>query len=360
VFNIKYSAPSQAFACGAVPTCASNGSENANPRFEVAQFGGQGYAVFIPDPFGMGNSPNHYAYQLVDSAAQYSTDMLAAGQALLAARGLDQSNLFIAGWSAGGNQNAAFLQSLEEQGVEVAGAVIASSPLDVLATIQKGIFDPRQWDYTLPTSTGEAPWQNIALGYTAFAAGGYQGQPSVPLELFGNYYDALRRIYTQQYTELKTGLLIPGVPGSDGVTVTFTDVDGLIQEEFVPYQLRSTADPAQPEAQNGAIVLKYSTDPAAFDTSQYAILLSGQDPTVGNDTRTGNILWTSPVMLNYGQQDEVLPISAGEQVFQDQLDLGNQDIQFNGIDFSNHRGTYLQAMANALAWFNSIAGFIIE
>ena len=360
VFNIKYSAPSQAFACGAVPTCASNSSENANPRLEIAQFGGQGYAVFIPDPFGMGNSPNHYAYQLVDSAAQYSIDMLTAGQALLAARNLEQNNLFIAGWSAGGNQNAAFLQRLNDEGVEVAGAVIASSPLDVAATIQKGIFNPRQWDYTLPTHTGEAIWQNIALGYTAFAQGSFQNQQSVPLELFGNYYDALRRIYTQQYTALILGELTgaPGPLGLSGVTVEFTDVDGATQSEFVPYQLRST--PVVGQTQNGAIVLKYSIDEAAYNTSQYAILMRGDDPDVGNDTETGDQLWLSPARLFYGKEDEVLPATAGQDAYDKQVAFGNQDIEITKIDNSNHRGTYLQAMANALAWFNSIAGIIIE
>ena len=64
-------------------------------------------------------------------------------------------------------------------------------------------------------------------------------------------------------------------------------------------------------------------------------------------------------MLNYGKQDEVLPVTAGEKVLADQLALGNTDIRLNKIDAANHRGTYLQAMANALEWFNSIAGFII-
>ncbi|MCX6480879.1 MAG: alpha/beta hydrolase fold domain-containing protein [Mycobacterium sp.] len=295
----------------------------------------------------------------MDSAAQYSIDMLTAGQALLAARNLEQSNLFIAGWSAGGNQNAAFLQRLNDEGVEVSGAVIASSPLDVAATIQKGIFNPRQWDYTLPTHTGEAIWQNIALGYTAFAQGSFQDQQSVPLELFGNYYDALRRIYTQQYTALILGELTgaPGPLGLSGVTVEFTDVDGATQSEFVPYQLRST--PVVGQAQNGAIVLKYSIDEAAYNTSQYAILMRGDDPDVGNDSETGDQLWTSPARLFYGKEDEVLPPSAGQAAYDKQVAFGNQDIEITKIDNSNHRGTYLQAMANALQWFSSIAGFII-
>lgn len=101
VFDVTNSAPSLAFSCGAVPTCATQ-AENVPPRMNIAQFGGQGYAVFLPDPFGLGNSPNRYAYQLVGSAAQWSTDMLEAGQALLAAREMEQSQLFLGGWSAGG------------------------------------------------------------------------------------------------------------------------------------------------------------------------------------------------------------------------------------------------------------------
>ena len=353
VFNVKYSAPSQAFACGAVPTCASNSSENANPRLEIAQFGGQGYAVFIPDVFGMGNSPNRYAYQTVASAAQYSTDMLKAGEALLAARNLTASKLFIAGWSAGGNQNAAFLQSLEEQGRTVDGAVIASSPLNVGQTVENGIFNPRLWLYTDPTHTGDAIWLNIALGYTAFAKGGYEGKPSVPLELLGNYYDVARRIYTQQYTAIELGD-VSGSPESFGVTVYFTDVDGNTQTEFFPYRLRSTPVEGEPELQNGAVVLKYSTSRDAFNTSEYAKLMNN------DDSVTGQELWTSPVMLNYGYEDEVLPVSDGQKIYDDQLSYGNQNIQLNKIVAANHRGTYLQAMANALEWFNSIApGFII-
>ena len=310
--------------------------------------------MFIPDVFGMGNSPNRYAYQTVASAAQYSTDMLKAGQALLAARNLQQSNLFIAGWSAGGNQNAAFLQRLDKEGVKVSGAVIGSSPLFVGETVKQGIFKPRQWLYTDPTATGDAIWLNIALGYTAFAKGGYEGKPSVPLELLGNYYDAARRIYTGQYTAIDLGDVSGKTPATFGVTVYFDDVDGKPQSEFFPYKLRSTPVEGEPDTQNGAVVLKYSATEAAYDTSEYAKLMSG------DDTVTGQKLWKSPVMLNYGEQDEVLPASDGQKIYDYQVKLGNTDIQINKIPNANHRGTYLQTMANALTWFNSIPpGFII-
>jgi hypothetical protein len=65
-------------------------------------------------------------------------------------------------------------------------------------------------------------------------------------------------------------------------------------------------------------------------------------------------LWASPVRLNYGTQDEVMPVSLGRLVYDEQLALGNRDIEFSIIDSANHRGTYLAAVANARAWFNSI------
>ena len=104
--------------------------------------------------------------------------------------------------------------------------------------------------------------------------------------------------------------------------------------EFLPYTLTDL------------IVPKYSVSEAAFQTSAYAGLMTAN--------QTGNVLWTSPVRLNYGSQDEVMPVSFGRLVYDEQLALGNQDIEFTVIDSANHRGTYLSALSNALAWFNSI------
>jgi hypothetical protein len=119
-----------------------------------------------------------------------------------------------------------------------------------------------------------------------------------------------------------------------GVKVYYSDVDCSEQVEFLPYTLTDL------------IVPKYSSSEAAFQTSAYAELMTAN--------QTGNVLWTSPVRLNYGTQDEVMPVSLGRLVYDEQLALGNQDIQFNVIDSANHRGTYLAAVANALVWFNSI------
>gem|GEM_PF-2011282 len=330
VFDLTNSAPSQAFSCGAVPTCATQ-AENVPPRINIAQFGGQGYAVFLPDPFGLGNSVERYAYQLVGSAAQWSTDMLEAGQALLSARDMGQSELFLGGWSAGGNEASAFLQSLQSQGQAVSGTMIASSPMALNATLSNAIFNPR---FYTPQETGNAVWLNVAIGFSSLSQGGFSGQPTAGLDLMGQYYDAARRLYTMQYDTVEFGSDLPGNPATQGVIVHYTDVDGAEQKEFLPYTLTDL------------IVPKYSVSEEAFQTSAYAGLMTAN--------QTGNVLWTSPVRLNYGSQDEVMPVSLGRLVYDEQLALGNQDIQFNVIDSANHRGTYLAALANALAWFNSI------
>ena len=330
VFDLTNSAPSQAFSCGAVPTCATQ-AENVPPRINIAQFGGQGYAVFLPDPFGLGNSVERYAYQLVGSAAQWSTDMLEAGQALLSARDMGQSELFLGGWSAGGNEASAFLQSLQSQGQTVSGTMIASSPMALNATLSNAIFNPR---FYTPQETGNAVWLNVAIGFSSLSQGGFSGQPTAGLDLMGQYYDAARRLYTMQYDTVEFGSDFPGDPATQGVKVYYTDVDGSEQVEFLPYTLTDL------------IVPKYSSSEAAFQTSAYAGLMTAN--------RTGDVLWTSPVRLNYGAQDEVMPVSLGRLVYDEQLALGNQDIEFSIIDSANHRGTYLAAVANALAWFNSI------
>lgn len=333
VFDITNSAPSQAFSCGAVPTCGSQ-AENVPPRVNIAQFGGQGYAVFIPDPFGLGNSVERYAYQLVDSSAQWSTDMLKAGQALLAAQKMEQSKLFLAGWSAGGNETAAFLQSLQTQGQTVSGTVIASAPLALNRTLANAIFNPR---YYTPAKTGNAVWLNVAIGFSALSQGGFSGEPTAGLDLMGRYYDAARRLYTMQYDSVVFGSYYPSGNPDDptqGATVFYTDVDGKQQSEFLPYTLTQL------------VVDKYSSSEEAFQTSAYAQLMK--------DNRTGDILWTSPVKMYYGNQDEVMPTDFGKLIYDEQVLLGNQNIKFNIVDSSNHRGTYLASVAGALEWFNSL------
>lgn len=347
VFNLTNSAPSQAFSCGTNPgsDCPQQ-SENVPPRLEVAQFAGKGYAVFIPDLFGLGNSAKYlnYSYMVKDAITQNSTDMYNASLQLLAARGLEQSNLFLAGWSAGGNQSADWLEKIESQGGAVDGVSIASSPLALGPVVRNGVFNPRTWT---AQNTGDAAWLNVTVGFTAFSQGGYQGLPSTALDTLGQYYDTARRLYTGQYTNFELGLAIPyvgpywgPVTQNDpltgvGVTVYYTDVNGQEQSSWMPYS------PAQ------LIVPKYTASELAYDASPYARFM--------NASGSGLAPWASPVYLQYGTQDEVMTATSGESVYSWQQQAYNkQNIGFVVTDPANHVGNYLLALQNDLAWFNSI------
>lgn len=366
VFNLTYSAPSQAFSCGTsgkCPTGSSNDqSENVPPRLEVAQFAGKGYAVFMPDPFGLGNSAKYenYAYMVNDSITQNSTDMYNAGKQLFTAEGLTQSNLFLAGWSAGGNQSADWLQKIESQTIEglgptVDGVAIASSPLSLGPAVRNAIFNPRTWT---PQNTGDASWLDVTVGFTAFSLGGYQGQPTTAFETLGKYYEVARRLYTGQYTLIKSNpkLGITGNPdfglgvgyvgpywgpvtnppnAEFGITLTYTDVNGQTQSAWMPYSVAQLIAPT------------YSSDPVAYDNSSYAELM--------NANGSGQVAWVSPVYMQYGNQDEVLTPTMGMSVYSwQQQAYGKQNISFVTTNAANHVGNYLQALQNDLTWFNSI------
>lgn len=345
VFNLTDSAPSQAFSCGTTGKCpesgANNQDENNPPRFEVAQFAGKGYAVFIPDPFGLGNSAKYenYAYMVKGSIAQNSSDMYDASMQLLAARKLEQSHLFLAGWSAGGNQSADWLEKIESTGGTVDGVAIASSPLSLGEAVRTAIFEPRAWT---AENTGDASWLDVSTGFSALSLGGYEGQPATALDLLGKYYDVARRLYTQQYTKVSFG---DGLPyqgaywGPDakqyGVTVEYTDVNGIGQTAWMPYSLARL------------IVPKYATSKVAYDNSPYAQLM--------NANGSGRTPWTSPVYMQYGKQDEVLTTTMGRSVYSWQVQAyGKQNIVFVETEKANHVGNYLRALVNDLTYFDAI------
>lgn len=342
VFGETYSAPSQAFSCGVNPTDCPQQSENVPPRLEVAQFAGKGYAVFISDPFGLGNSAKYenYAYMVRESIQQNSTDMYNASLQLLAARDLQQSHLFLAGWSAGGNQSADWLERIESEGGRVAGVSIASSPLSLGPAVRTAVFTPRTWT---AENTGDAAWLNVSMGFSAFSLGGYEGQPGTALDLLGKYYDVARRLYTGQYTGVPIfGSAYPYEGpywGPDnpqyGVTLAYKDVNGVNQTAWMPYSLAKL------------IVPKYSTDQTAYDNSPYARLM--------NANGSGRVPWASPVYLQYGNQDEVLTPTMGGSVYSwQQQAYGKQNIAFVETPAANHVGNYLLALVNNLEWFNSI------
>ncbi len=350
VFDMLVSAPSQAFDC-LMRECSETEKnrqlENDVPRFTIAQFGGQGYAVFIPDPFGLGNSVERYAFQIKGSSAQWSTDMYNAGMKLLQARNLQADDVFLHGWSAGGNESANFLEKLESEGKTVSGMAVASSPIALGPAVRTAVFYPRDWT---EQSTGDAVWLNVGTAFTSFSQGGYEGQPNSAINTLGKNYEASRLLYTQQ-TPVPAGFgpAPPSCPeGDEGclggglVTVypfnTKFDPDTgkpMTQPLYLPYPLTQLIVPETVASQ------------AAYDQSSYAKLMMANG--------AGIVPWLSPVLMVYGSQDEVLSVPVGKSVYDWQVDAyQKQNIAFDVTNAANHRGNYLAALNKDLVWFDSI------
>lgn len=347
VFDPIDSAPSLAFSCGAsgedCPQPGWNQAENQTVRFQVAQFGGKGYAVFMPDVFGLGNSNkyNNYAYLLKASAAQWSTDFYTAASSLLEAQNLNASHLFLAGWSAGGLESAAWLENIESRGLTVDGIAVASSPLSAGPAERAAVFSPRPWT---DTNTGDAVWLNGAVGLNSLSLGGYQGLPGTALDTLGPNYEIARRFYTEDYTPVGGNgnpFFGPQWPNStstapyDGITLSYKDVNGVSQKAFLPYRLTDV------------IVPKYSDNQVSYDNSDYAGLMDAAG--------SGRVPWASPTYMLYSQQDEVMPVTMGETVYSwQQLAYNKENITFVVTNYANHRGNFLIALQNYLDWFDSI------
>lgn len=115
-------------------------------RLVLAQFAAQGNIVIAADYFGRGDSslPDSYMAKLSTQQAIY--DMLLAARAVLAARGIAATRLFVTGWSQGGWATMAFLQKLEAEGEAVTAAAVASGPMDLSILVNRWVNNPQAID----------------------------------------------------------------------------------------------------------------------------------------------------------------------------------------------------------------------
>ncbi|MEH0071109.1 alpha/beta hydrolase [Pannonibacter sp. Pt2-lr] len=107
--------------------------QSPETQLMIAQFAGQGYLLIGADYFGLGDSPETEGYMVKASHQQATYDMLIASRSVLNAMKLEDSKLFLAGWSQGGYVTMAMVQKLEQAGVPVTAAATASAPIDIFA-----------------------------------------------------------------------------------------------------------------------------------------------------------------------------------------------------------------------------------
>ena len=126
----KYAVPSYAFQTKS-PWPYPHQQEAYETRYMTALFAGNGYGLVAADYVGFGrDAKSDEAYLIKGVTAQASVDLIDDATHFLATKTIIPSSLFLSGWSQGGHNTGAVLQSLERKGVKVKAAFTASNPND--------------------------------------------------------------------------------------------------------------------------------------------------------------------------------------------------------------------------------------
>ncbi|NNM84540.1 MAG: alpha/beta fold hydrolase [Phycisphaerales bacterium] len=299
----KYEVPSYAFS-KTNPSGFSQYAGAYETRLIVAQYAGQGYVVEAADYIGMGDSSLPEAYTVKGAEQAACMDLYRAGKGFLVSKGIRQSKLFLAGWSAGGLVTTAFLEKLQLCRVKVAATFTASSPNDPFAAINAWFYHPREH---------EALWENSMLALTLFSYEHYYSKPGLAASVLKPvYYQAFRKIYDRDYHS-----------------------EAELQSIF-----KSLTEHRAPLL---AYLRKPFHDPAYFATSTYGKLLAR--------SQTIRVLFQSPVRMYYGSDDEAIPTPLGKLAACYKRAMGSDAIRLVEVRGGTHRGTFITAVSQSLSWF---------
>jgi hypothetical protein len=310
VFN-RRSAVSQAVS---YPEASLDSLSLYSSRLKIAYHAGQGFAVFSADQYGLGNSTERYSYLTKAANQQVSLDNLRASLGLLEANKKSISKLFVSGFSSGGVTAMSFAEKLEQIGINPDGVAITGGPLNLEMNINAAIWNPRDGS---DGNTPEATWLNYILVLSAFALEAYSGEEQVAEDILGKYYEAGRRIYSSEFSEI--------VPSADREGIF---VDGLYL----------------PNNPSHILPAKYIANPMLFAKSRYVQLLrrasSGQFPLAAD------------LLMVYGMQDEVVANSVTQSLYDwPVINYGKKNINLNFVPSANHRGAFISMLYQALPWF---------
>ncbi len=357
----KGEVPSQSFnltlqPAGTIPT-ASDVLLNAfayETRLNVAQFGGQGYAVIAPDYFGVGNSTENDGYISKASQQQACLDMYTASLKLFDAQRVTTSDFFVGGWSQGGLVTVDFLEKLQGANIKVTGAATASAPANVQLTSNEWYFNPRYGSY-VPLETPDAAWLNVVGELSNFSITGYAGYPDSALQMLGVNYEAARAMYMREYNspvyaqDAQGNITIKdGLEYTDGGYAPVGKPAG--PDQGIIVHRTGLADVLLPYNLQLVIAPQYSgkINQPAFSQTEYAQLLSDQG--AGQD-----LSLTMKLRMYYGTQDEVIPVSAGVDVTKWQNNsFGNTNVVAIPVEDGNHRGTFVTSVYDEFEWFQNL------
>lgn len=131
------------FSRDEVPSCIEKSMET---RLIIARFAGQGYIVIAADYIGKGVSNEPDSWLVKESTAQACLDMLLASRAVCSDLKVTPAELFLSGWSQGSFSTSAFMNRLENIGIPVKAAAVASAPNDIYLCVSRWIHVPSKLD----------------------------------------------------------------------------------------------------------------------------------------------------------------------------------------------------------------------
>lgn len=271
--------------------------ESFETKLMIAQFAGQGYVVTGADYFGMGNTKEPEGYVVKKSHQQATEDMLRAARAVLAARNVTASELFIAGWSQGGFVTMALAERLEANGTPARASATASAPTDGFAMLNGYLNYPRKID---------ADWVSTLFILSAFSFENYYGVPGLARDLLApEYYDVARKAYEREPFDAAD---IP------------TDLKKLINKKYF--------------------------DPDYFANTIYGRLMA--------QTQVYQRVINTPTRNFYGETDEAISIGNAKLTYEYQRAIGNDKVEVISTGPTSHRGTYAKAVPEWKSWFDSL------
>lgn len=153
-----------------IPRSAAPTNPQAIPITQASVFGGNGYAVVMPDYLGFGASPPPQAFLLTqENVADFRAALEAARNVL----GLQaEAPLFVMGFSQGGQLSAAFVRDVEARPLEgfgLRGTVAVAGPHELVESLRRRLRPPLSSDPT-------------AIGYVAWGAYTYAWRTGRPME----------------------------------------------------------------------------------------------------------------------------------------------------------------------------------
>ena len=301
----KYEVPSYSFMGNNPSDYLYEGAYET--RLMVAQYAAQGYVVMAADYFGMGDSPEPEAFMVKHSVQQACADLYDVAVHFLAKNGIQQKNLFLAGWSEGGWATTALLQKLENRGTAIKAVFTASSPSDLFAAMNGWAYNPRKID---------AVWENTILALMVFSYENYYAKPGFASEVINpKYYELFRKLYQRDYKD----------------SAEMEQVKKLLEsaEPFKDYLSHDYADSG------------YLAD------SEFGKLLQQNE--------SYRQIFKTPVKMYYGTHDEVIAVPVGKLASIYQKSLGSKSISAISVEGGNHRGTFLSAVSESKKWFDELS-----